>query len=92
MKFIQSTNDSCLYIHSTKQIFMGVYVDDLPLVASLPDYQWFCETLVKFFKLTDKGPMRRCLGIDIKQTVQNNALTDVTLSQEKYIINNAAGV
>ena len=66
---------------------MGVYVDDLPLVASLIDYKWFRETLVKFFKLTDKGPMRRCLGIDIKQTVQNNVLTDVTLSQEKYIIN-----
>ena len=31
--------------------------------------------------------MQRCLGIDIKQTVQNNTLTDVTLSQEKYIIN-----
>ena len=66
---------------------MGVYVDDLPLVASVPNYQWFCETLVQFFKLTDKGQMRRCLGIDIKQTVQNNVLTDVTLSQEKYTIN-----
>ncbi len=87
MKFIQSTNDPCLYIHSTKTIFTGVYVDDLPLVASQSDYEWFCKTLAKFFKLTDKGPMRRCLGIDIKQTVHNNALTDVILSQEKYIIN-----
>ena len=31
--------------------------------------------------------LERCLGIDIKQTVQNNVLTDVTLSQEKYTIN-----
>jgi len=63
MQFIQSTNDSCLYTHSNKTIFMGVYVDDLPLVASHIDYAWFCETLVKFFKLTNKGPMQRCLGI-----------------------------
>ena len=85
IKFIQSTNDFCLYIHDNKPIFVGVYVDDLP-VASLTDYKWFCETLSKIFKLTDKpGPMRRCLGIDIKQTVENNVLTDVILSQEQYI-------
>ena len=65
MKFIQYTNDSCLYLHSEKSIFVGVYVDDLPLVASLIDYKWFCETLSKFFKIKDKGQMRRCLGIDI---------------------------
>jgi len=84
MNFIQCTNDPCLYIHSTKPIFMGVYVDDLPLVASHIDHTWFCATLKKFFKLTDKGPMQRCLGIEIKQTVQNDVLTDVILSQGKY--------
>jgi hypothetical protein len=32
----------------------------------------------------DKGIMRRCLGIDVQQTVENNILTDVILSQQKY--------
>ena len=84
MNFIQSTNDSCLYIHNEKKMFLGVYVDDLPLVATQSDYQWFCTTLSKFFKITDKGILRRCLGIDVQQTVENNILTDVIMSQSKY--------
>ena len=56
----------------------------LPLVATQSDYQWFCTTLSKFFKITDKGILRRCLGIDVQQTVENNILTDVIMSQSKY--------
>ena len=39
MSFIQSTSDPCLFFHSTKQITIGVYVDDVPLTADPINYR-----------------------------------------------------
>jgi Reverse transcriptase (RNA-dependent DNA polymerase) len=85
MKFVQSTADQCLYLHSSKDMLAGVYVDDLPLVASPENYKWFVETLSKFFKLTDKGIMTKCLGMDVVQEIVDNKLVSVKLHQLSYI-------
>ena len=85
MHFIQSTADLCLYFHSTKNITLGVYVDDTLCASTKVDYHWVYDTLESFFKITTTGPMTYGLGIDVHQTVEDGVLVKVKLSQETFI-------
>ena len=85
LDFVQSTNDTCLYFHKQKKMALGVYVDDMPTAASKENYRWVVQELEKRFKITDKGVLTRCLGMNVIQTVENGKLVSIKLHQPEYI-------
>ena len=85
LDFVQSTNDPCLYFHKIKKAALGVYVDDMPLAASKEDHLWVVQELTKRFKITDKGILTRCLGMDCVQTIEDGKVIEIKLHQGPYI-------
>jgi hypothetical protein len=85
--FRRFSSDMGLYsrIDEGKQLFVGLYVDDLVIVGSDID------TVVKFkqqiggiYKMKDLGPINQLLGMDVTQDLDKGT---VSICQSKYIQN-----
>ncbi|KAI0991021.1 hypothetical protein K3495_g17166, partial [Podosphaera aphanis] len=61
--FEQSLADPCLYIHSEKNIWMLVYVDDIAAAASQKcKLDWFFKVLSQRFNAKNLGEIEKILG------------------------------
>ena len=83
--FHRLESDHCIYIKSTQNfpIIVGIYVDDILLAAKgYQEAKEVSEILAKEYKMTDLGPVKRFLGVDI---IQNPAQGSIFLHQESYL-------
>ena len=80
LKFKQSKVDNCLFIK--EDVFVLIYVDDILISTDKEEkYYDIRNTLGKYWKLHDLGPVNKFLGINIKR--RNGGFE---LNQEDYII------
>ena len=64
--FKQLENDSCLYYNRSKDTIIIVYIDDITIIG--PETSYIKEIIQKLgqkFTITDLGPIRKYLRIDI---------------------------
>jgi hypothetical protein len=80
--FSASTHDPALFVHvSPRGQTLFLYVDDMIITGDDPEYIAFVKTrLSDQFLMSDLGPLRYFLGIEISSTPEG-----FFLSQEKYI-------
>jgi hypothetical protein len=81
--FFASAHDSALFVHVSPRgrTFLLLYVDDMIITGDDPEYIVFVKAhLSDQFLMSDLGPLRYFLGIEISPTSEG-----LFLSQEKYI-------
>lgn len=77
-----SLNDPCIFCHVTKNMIVGVYVDDFIIAAeSATDYDELVKDLSKEFRVSAMGPLKWFLGVEVERLVSGG----FSLSQELYI-------
>lgn len=81
--FVQSLADPCLYVHKERQVWVLVYVDDIPAAAKKTSgLDWFFSTLSKRFNTKNIGEICKILGVRITRDRPNRA---IYLDQELYL-------
>ena len=81
--FTRSDPDHSLYINYDKQVILLLYVDDLVITAPTQNIiSWIRRKLHDEFQMTDLGPLRTFLGLEIQRNRETRTLH---LSQTKYI-------
>lgn len=82
--FQKSSSDPCIYIHNSKPIFIGVYVDDLVicgnLVADIVDTK---SQLSSCFPIKDLGIINTVIGWKI---TRDRSTRTLCISQSDYIL------
>ena len=67
-EFTRSDHDYSLFINYEKQVILLLYVDDLVVAAPTRELiDWIREKLHDKFEITDLGPMRHLVGLQIKR-------------------------
>jgi len=65
-EFTRHDHDYGLFIHYEKQVILLLYVDDLVVAAPTRELiDWIREKLHEEFEMTDLGPMRNFVGLEI---------------------------
>ena len=83
IKFTQSLADPCLYIHHERQIYLLVYVDDIPAAArSNKQLDWFFKELNTRFNAKDLGEIHKILGVRITRDRKHKT---IYMDQENYL-------
>lgn len=83
--FIRCTSDSCIYRKTAKSgqiIILGIWVDDIVIIAPSNDIVIIKQTLQKKFKMSDQGEISYMLGISIKRDRKKRT---IHLNQSRYI-------
>lgn len=83
MRFVQSKNDSCLYVRRTGQncTYLVVYVDDLVIACEEEEeFEQIIRELNQHFEVTSLGDIKYFLGIEV-----NRSPDGVSLNQTTYI-------
>jgi len=81
--FTRSDYDHSLFINYEKQVILLLYVDDLLLAAPTKELiGWIRNKLHDEFEMTDLGPLRNFLGLEIER---NRGERTLHLSQSQYI-------
>ncbi|MEM1283231.1 MAG: reverse transcriptase domain-containing protein, partial [Chlamydiota bacterium] len=81
--FTRNCAQPCMYHHHKDQVHLGVYVDDMILIAKTTESLSIYKDLIKNeFEIKDLGYPKTILGIDV--SIKENA---IYLSQESYIKN-----
>lgn len=83
--FVRSVYEYCLSVRIDKntKIYLLLYVSDLLLAdTDFIEVEDIKNTLSKYFKMKDLGPVSHFLGVDIKQNMLNNK---ITLHQTGYL-------
>jgi hypothetical protein len=83
--FFASAHDPVLFVHVSPRgrTLLLLYVDDMIIISDDPEYIAFVKAcLSDQFLLSDLGPLRYFLGIEISSTPEG-----FFLSQQKYIKN-----
>jgi len=79
-------SDHCIYIKSSSSgvpILIGIYVDDILLATDDPrEADEVNKLLASEYQMTELGPAKRFLGIEIIQNPENSA---IVLHQESYL-------
>jgi len=79
----RSDYDPSLFINYKKQVIPLLYVDDLLLAAPTKELiGWIRNKLHNEFELTDLGPLRNLLGLEIER---NRGERTLHLSQSQYV-------
>lgn len=64
----QLFSDECIFVSDDLKLIIGLYVDDFSVLArSLALFEDFKKFLKKHVTITDKGLMKYCLGINVRQ-------------------------
>ncbi|CEM36698.1 unnamed protein product [Vitrella brassicaformis CCMP3155] len=74
--------DPCIFTHKTRQLWLGVVVDDIVYAGCDADLDWFLEEIGQRFAIKDLGEVDTFVGIKVKYDKEKG---EMTLSQEKYI-------
>ena len=80
--FKQCLSDPCLFVDEQKDIFLGLYVDDSFITGPDAPCAKIIEQISKRFKTTNKGLMKKFLGINVDQSSKGVIL----INQKDYII------
>ena len=79
--FKRCLSDPCIYHHPTDEIFLGIYVDDIIIVASQNHLERIKLSLKTEFKMTDIGSISYILGVSITRNRQSRT---IKLQQTRY--------
>jgi hypothetical protein len=79
--FVQSQADTCIYVNSKNQMFVGIYVDDIVTVGHRELVGSFREDLRSEFKITEGGPLEWYLGVAFHLRDDGS----ITLDQNVYV-------
>ena len=83
MNLTQTPSEPCIYKHNTiHNLMVGVYVDDLIVIGLKGDITNFKSKLAKQLKITDKGPLKFCLNMQVDWSKNRK---QVKISQQKFI-------
>ena len=85
MNLIQSEFDLCIYSCYTRNkcIIVALFVDDLIVITNSIDFlKILKDGLQKVCTIKDLGPIRRCLGINVRRDKENGT---IELDQANYI-------
>ena len=64
--FYQCPSDPCLLMHSSRNLMLLLYVDDISIAGRFySDIEWFKNAFGSIFKVKDLGEMSKILGIRI---------------------------
>lgn len=77
-------SEHALYKRGTSfsYLLMGVYVDDLIIVSSIPqEIQKFKEEMKKLFEMSDLGLLSYYLGLEVHQSTEG-----ITIGQSAYAL------
>ena len=66
--FKQCLSDPCLFVDEQNDIFLGLYVDDSFITGPDAPCAKIIEQISKRFKTTNKGLMKKFLGINVDQS------------------------
>lgn len=81
--FTRSEHDHSLFINYEKQVILLLYVDDLVVAAPTKALVgWIRSKLHDEFEMTDLGPLKAFLGLEIARNRTNRTLH---LSQSQYV-------
>ncbi len=80
--FKQCISDPCLFVNEQKEIYLGLYVDDSPITGPDSFVEEIIKQISKRFKTTNKGPMKKFLGINVDQSQKGIIL----INQKDYIL------
>ena len=73
--------DPCVFIHTTQQLYVAVYVDDIMIFGPNTPFRTEVKThLSSYFKCKDMGDAKFILGLEIKYINKG-----IELSQDGYI-------
>uniref|UniRef100_A0ACD6A1H4 Uncharacterized protein n=1 Tax=Avena sativa TaxID=4498 RepID=A0ACD6A1H4_AVESA len=81
--FSPSFHDPALFVHTSPRgrTLLLLYVDDMIIIGDDPEYIAFVKARLRYqFLMTDLGPLRYFLGIEVSSTSAG-----FSISQEKYI-------
>jgi hypothetical protein len=81
--FEQSLADPCLYVHPDRQLYMLVYVDDIPAAGKPTSLEWFAKTLSTRFNAKNLGEISKLLGMRI---IRDRKSKTIYLDQEQYLM------
>ena len=80
--YVRSRADPCVFRHPTRDIIVGVYVDDFIVLYKDPaDRDFFHRDVHAKFPLEDRGPLSWMLGMQIVQRQDFS----ITISMSKFI-------
>ena len=83
--FTSTDSDSNIYISNTKNIIILLYVDALLLISpSLPNLTTIKHHLAETYQMTDLGPVRQFLGIELSQ-IKHSGFQYWTIHQHRFI-------
>lgn len=89
LKALGFTSTNCysnIYISNTKHIIILLYVDDLLLFSpSLPNLTIIKKHLADTYRMTDLGPVRQFLDIELSQIIEYSGLQYWTMYQQCFI-------
>jgi hypothetical protein len=79
--FIRNRKNECMYTHPTKEILIGIYVDDIAVTCNSEETaHWFSKLINKKFETTPIEEAHYILGIRTLQTED-----EITLDQARKI-------
>ena len=80
--FKQCISDPCLFVNVEKEIYLGLYVDDSFITGPDSPVEEIINQISKRFKTTNKGLMKKFLGINVDQSQKGIIL----INQKDYIL------
>lgn len=84
LDFEQTLFDSCMLRHSTRNIMLLIYVDDICIAAHFIDQvKWFKNEFQKMFKVKNLKKMKKILDIRVTRDRKNRTLR---MNQMHYLI------
>ena len=83
--FIQSLADPCLFVHQERQVYILLYVDDIPVACkSKQGIDWFEQQLSSRFNAKNLGEIEKILGARVTRDRGSRILE---IDQEEYLTN-----
>ena len=79
--FKQCISDPCLFVNLEKEIYLGLYVDDNFITGPDSPVEEIINQISNIFKTTNKGIMKKFLGINVNQSQKDIIL----INQKDYI-------
>ena len=80
--FKQYISDPCLFVNVEKDIYLGLYVDNSFITVLDSPVEEIIKQISKRFKTTNKGLMKKFLGINVDQS--NKGV--IQINQKDYIL------
>ena len=81
-------SEPCLYSCKRKgtPVFVSVYVDDIVVASSETNVRWLYNLLKTKFSLKELEPLHWCLGLRIRDQVEDDGTRSISIDQSQYCL------